>query len=93
MLPWTEQVGSGGRSFVRERAVTDFPLPDSPTMASVSPWWRVKSMPLTAWVFWLRLEKEMTRSLTVKRGVGFSLFIKDGGLDGGYFWALGAFAD
>src|SRR4051795_8675552 len=46
----------GFSSATRSFATVDFPQPDSPTMPTVSPRWRVRSTPSTAWtwpiVFW-----------------------------------------
>ena len=47
--------------------VTDFPEPDSPTMASVSPLYRSKEMSLTAWSFPETVRKE----LLAEAGLGY----------------------
>ena len=46
------------------RLVTLFPDPDSPTMASVSPLYKSKSIPLTAWTFPFDVLNEIRRSFT-----------------------------
>ena len=46
--PWGMRAGGMGFSFITVWAVTLLPQPDSPTMASTSPWCRVKVTPRTA---------------------------------------------
>ena len=45
-------------------AVTDLPDPDSPRMASVSPWWRSKDTPLMALATPSRVRNSTQRSST-----------------------------
>ena len=46
--PWGMRAGGMGFSFITVWAVTLLPQPDSPTMASTSPWCRLKVTPRTA---------------------------------------------
>src|SRR5712692_12096184 len=65
--PTTRPAGSG-TSRTRERQVTDFPDPDSPTRARVSPASRLKLTPSTALVIPRRVKKYVLRSSTTSSG-------------------------
>jgi len=51
----------------REKPVTDFPPPDSPTMPRISPSLRVKSTPSTAFTVPRKSSKRVCRFLTSRR--------------------------
>src|SRR5437868_9900469 len=57
-----------GRSFMTDSAVTDLPEPDSPTSASVSPFFTLNEMRSTASVSRLPWRNMMDRSLTASSG-------------------------
>src|SRR5499426_587223 len=65
--PKMRPAGSGTRR-TSDRHVTDFPEPDSPTRASVSPASRVKLTPSTARVTPRRVKKCVRRSSTTSSG-------------------------
>ena len=54
--------GGSGMSRSTERALTDFPHPDSPTTATVSPSSTVYEMPSTAWTVPAVVSNCVTRS-------------------------------
>ena len=56
--------GGSGISRITERLVTDLPLPDSPTMPSVSPFLSSKLMPSTALTMPSSVAKYVLRPLT-----------------------------
>src|SRR5215831_4028026 len=67
-LPPTLRPAGSGTSRTSDRQVTDFPEPDSPTRASVSPAWRMKLTPSTARVTPRRVKKCVLRSSTTSSG-------------------------
>src|SRR5438105_2723149 len=67
MLPPTSLPGSGTRRRI-DSAVTDFPLPDSPTMPRVSPWLTWKLIPSTAFTLPEDVKKCVLRSSTWSSG-------------------------
>jgi len=57
-----------GNNCNTDKAVTDFPDPDSPTTASISPAWTVREIPFNAGEFPSADRKESTKSLICSNG-------------------------
>src|SRR5690242_14035401 len=69
MEPETIRAGGVGNRRMIERAVTDLPQPDSPTIPSVFPFSTEKSTPSTARTTPARVKKCVRRSFTSSSGL------------------------
>src|SRR2546425_288869 len=66
-FPWKSMwpsVGSSSRAM--RRPVVVFPQPDSPTSPRISPWWRSKPIPSTAWT-WMTWPRRDWRNPALKK--------------------------